>query len=235
MARSATAADEHELERGAPHPPLWTFVSFVVRFFSEGRTKLVKAIIGLGNPGLRYAQTRHNVGFRVVERLAEQLSWHWDSRHAQALLAGGTIDKERVVLAKPDTFMNNSGIAVSGLVRWFKLTPADLLIICDDLDLPLGRVRLRAQGSAGGHHGLESIIAHLHTQQFPRLRIGIGRPANPRMDTIDFVLGSTPQEERAVLAAAEERAAEAALTFVRAGIETAMNRYNTAPQPGGAP
>jgi len=190
----------------------------------------VKAIIGLGNPGLRYAQTRHNVGFRVVDRLVEQMGWRWDERRAQALLATGNIDNEKVVLAKPETYMNNSGVAVAGLARWFKLAPADLLVICDDLDLPLGRVRLRAQGSAGGHHGLESIIAHLHTQQFPRLRVGIGRPANPRMETIDFVLGSTPREEREILGEAEARAAEAALAFVREGIERAMNRYNTNPR-----
>lgn len=191
----------------------------------------MKAIIGLGNPGLRYAQTRHNVGFRVVDRLAEQLGWRWNDRRAQALLASGTIDSENVLLAKPETYMNNSGLAVAALARWFKLAPADLLIICDDLDLPLGRIRLRAQGSAGGHHGLESIIAHLHTQQFPRLRIGIGRPVNPRMETIDFVLGNVTAEERIVLAAAEERAAEAALAFIREGIEVAMNRYNTIPRP----
>lgn len=196
---------------------------------------MVKVLIGLGNPGLRYAHTRHNVGFRVVERLAAQLGWRWDSRRAQALLSTGPLANEKVALAKPDTYMNNSGVAVAGLVRWFKVTPAELLIICDDLDLPLGRLRLRAQGSAGGHHGLESIIAHLHTQQFPRLRIGIGRPTNSRMETVDFVLGSAAQAEREMLTTAEERAAEAALTFLGEGIEAAMNRYNRPTQPNQQP
>src|SRR5579883_2108407 len=154
----------------------------------------MKLIIGLGNPGSQYEHTRHNVGFRVLDALASRQKWNWE-RRGRALLASGTLVGEKVVLVKPLTFMNNSGEAVGELVRWYKVTAEDVLVIYDDLDLPVGRLRLRGNGSAAGHNGLSSIIQHLHTNQFPRLRVGIGRPANQRVETIGYVLGTPAGDE----------------------------------------
>ena len=189
----------------------------------------MKLIVGLGNPGPQYEQTRHNVGFRVVDRLAEQQKWSWE-RRGRAMLANGNLGSEKVVLIKPLTFMNNSGEAVGELVRWYKVQPEDVLIVYDELDLPLGKVRLRSNGSAGGHNGLNSIIHHLHTNQFPRLRVGIGRPANNRMDTVDYVLGAPSGDERIMLAGGEDRAIEAIPLIIRQGIATTMNLINADPE-----
>jgi PTH1 family peptidyl-tRNA hydrolase len=187
----------------------------------------MKLIAGLGNPGLRYARTRHNVGFDTVELIARREGWSFDQRRSQALLAGGVIVAEKVLLAKPQTYMNDSGAAVGALVRFYKLDPAtDLLVICDDLDLPLARMRLRGRGAAGGQHGLESIIRHLSANTFARLKIGIGRPPNGRWENVDFLLSQPRGDERIALDTAIERAADAALCWLTEGIEPAMNRFN---------
>src|SRR5215469_2103960 len=136
----------------------------------------MKLVIGLGNPGPQYEHTRHNAGFRILDKLAANFGWKWNERRSRAVLAGGTIGSEKVVLAKPLTFMNLSGQTVGELVRWYKISPEDVLIVYDELDLPIGKIRLRAGGSAAGHNGLRDIIAHLHTDQFPRLRVGIDHP-----------------------------------------------------------
>lgn len=146
------------------------------------------------------------------------------------MLASGTIGLEKAILAKPLTYMNNSGEAVSELVRYYKLQPEDVLVIYDELDLPLGKVRLRADGSAGGHNGIDSIIRYLHTNKFPRLRVGIGRPTNARVETINYVLGVPPTDERIQLTSAEERAVEAIPLIVRQGIATTMNIVNADPE-----
>lgn len=189
----------------------------------------MKLIIGLGNPGREYEQTRHNVGFRIVDRLAEQQGWKWE-RQGRALLANGSIGPEKVVLVKPITFMNNSGEAVGELMRWYKVQPEDILIVYDDLDLPVGRVRLRSDGKAGGHNGLDSAIRHLHTNCFPRLRVGIGRPSNTRMETVDYVLGVPAADERIELATGEDRALEAIPLIIRQGLATTMNLINADPE-----
>jgi PTH1 family peptidyl-tRNA hydrolase len=186
----------------------------------------VKLIVGLGNPGLRYARTRHNAGFDTVDIIAARQSWRWDTRKARSLLASGAIGDQRVTLVKPQTYMNDSGVAVGELVRFFKLELSDLLIICDDLDLPLARVRLRPNGSAGGQHGLESTIRHLGGTGFARIKIGVGRPLNGRGENIDFLLSAPRGDERIALDAACERAADAALCWVTNGVDDAMNRYN---------
>jgi PTH1 family peptidyl-tRNA hydrolase len=186
----------------------------------------VKLIVGLGNPGLRYARTRHNVGFDTVDISATRQRWIWDTRRSRALLASGTIDENKVVLAKPQTYMNDSGIAVSELVRFYKIDRADLLVICDDLDLPLGRLRLRPDGSAGGQHGLESIISYLGTNGFARIKIGVGRPANGRGENIGFLLSLPRGDERIQLDSSIERAADAAWCWLKEGTEVTMNRYN---------
>ncbi len=189
----------------------------------------MKLIIGLGNPGSQYEHTRHNVGFRVLDALASRQKWNWE-RRGRALLASGTLVGEKVVLVKPLTFMNNSGEAVGELVRWYKVTAEDVLVIYDDLDLPVGRLRLRGNGSAAGHNGLSSIIQHLHTNQFPRLRVGIGRPANQRVETIGYVLGTPAGDERIVLQTGEEKAAETIPLILEQGVEAAMNLVNVDPE-----
>lgn len=190
----------------------------------------MKLIIGLGNPGQQYEQTRHNVGFRVVDTLAKTLGWNWSEQRNRAVLASGTLGSEKVVLVKPITFMNNSGESVGALTHWYKVQAEDVLVVYDELDLPLGKIRLKTSGSAGGHNGMDNIIRHLHTQQVPRLRIGIGRPANARMDTINYVLGVPPLDERIMLTTAEEKAAAALPSIIRQGVAIAMNELNADPE-----
>ncbi|GAC1422462.1 MAG: aminoacyl-tRNA hydrolase [Ktedonobacteraceae bacterium] len=190
----------------------------------------MKLIVGLGNPGQQYEQTRHNVGFRVVDMVAKTLGWNWSEQRNRAILASGTLGPEKVVLVKPITFMNNSGEAVGALVHWYKVQPEDVLVVYDELDLPVGRVRLKSSGSAGGHNGIDNIIRHLHTNNVPRLRIGIGRPTNTRVETVSYVLGIPPIDERITLTAGEERAAEAIPRIISQGVAISMNELNADPE-----
>jgi PTH1 family peptidyl-tRNA hydrolase len=187
----------------------------------------MKLIAGLGNPGQRYSRTRHNAGFDTADLIATRLGWAWDVRRSRALLAGGTLGADKILLAKPQTYMNESGLSVAELVRFYKLEAAtELLVICDDLDLPLARVRIRGRGAAGGQHGLESTIKQLGSTNFARIKIGVGRPAQGRDANVDFLLSKPTGDERIALDAAIERAVEAALCWAREGVEVAMNRYN---------
>lgn len=187
----------------------------------------VKLIVGLGNPGVRYARTRHNVGFDTVDVIAARQGWSFGATRSRSKLASGMLHDEKVLLAKPQTYMNDSGVAVSDLVRFYKLNPAhDMLVICDDLDLPLARIRMRTRGAAGGQHGLESIIRHLGTTAFARIKIGIGRPQHGRDENVDFLLSAPRGDERVELDAAIERAADAALAWLTEGADVAMNLYN---------
>ncbi len=187
----------------------------------------MKLIAGLGNPGLRYARTRHNAGFDTVDLLAARLGWSFDQRRSQSVLASGVVGTERLLLAKPQTYMNDSGVAVGDLVRFYKLhPPTDLLVICDDLDLPLAKLRIRARGAAGGQHGLESTIQQLSVTDFARIKIGVGRPAAGREANVGFLLSQPRGDERIALDIAIERAADAAMTWLSEGIEAAMNRFN---------
>jgi PTH1 family peptidyl-tRNA hydrolase len=184
-------------------------------------------VVGLGNPGARYANTRHNIGFDTVDHLASQEGWAWSGRRSHAVLAEGPLGGHKVLLVKPQTYMNDSGLAVGELVRFYKLDLADLLVVCDDLDLPLGRLRLRARGAGGGQHGLESIIRHLGGETgFARLRIGIGRPRAGRDQNVDFLLSRPATDDRIVLEEARERGVEAVRAFITEGIAVAMNRFN---------
>jgi PTH1 family peptidyl-tRNA hydrolase len=187
----------------------------------------VKLVVGLGNPGPQYRDTRHNVGFVVADALARR--WHVDGWREQqkALVARVRVGAEAVVLAKPMTFMNLSGESVAGLSNFYKIEPADLLVVVDEVALPVGRLRARRDGSAGGHNGLKSIIQHLGTPAFPRLRIGVGR-GDARRDLADHVLGRFAPDERAEVEAAVLRAAEAVETFVVDGIERVMSAFNAA-------
>lgn len=182
-------------------------------------------IAGLGNPGLQYAANRHNVGFRCVEWLAARHDLTFDKRQKRALVVSGAICEQRVILVKPQTFMNESGRSVVPLARFYKAPPERLLVVYDDLDLPLGTVRLRPEGGSGGHKGMRSIIEHLGGQGFPRLRIGIGRPPG-RMDPAAYVLQDFSAEEEPLLEETLERAVAAIETWLREGIQVAMDRYN---------
>ncbi|MDZ7289211.1 MAG: aminoacyl-tRNA hydrolase [candidate division KSB1 bacterium] len=185
-------------------------------------------IVGLGNPGSRYAHTRHNVGFKVVERMAERLGLGFRAGKGDYLIAAaaaGAEVKAAILLMKPLTFMNNSGLAVRQAIDYFKVDLPQVLIIFDDYQLPLGKLRLRARGSDGGHNGMASVIQHLGTQEVPRLRIGIGSEF-AKGEMIDHVLSPFSKEEQELMPAAYDRAVEAALSFVNDGLEQAMNRFN---------
>lgn len=190
----------------------------------------MKLIVGLGNPGREYEHTRHNIGFRVVDKLAAQEGWKWNERRSRAILASGNLGLEKVVLAKPITYMNLSGEAVGELARWYKVRPEDMLIVYDELDLPVGRVRLRPNGSAAGHNGMKSIIHHLHTDAIPRLRVGIGHPTNAHIQGKDHVLGVPSTDENIQIARAEDRAIEAIRLLITQGIDTTMNLVNIDPE-----
>ncbi len=184
----------------------------------------MKLVVGLGNPGSRYANTRHNVGFMVLDRLARRCNVDINKKQCNALTGLGTMAGHRVCLAKPQTYMNLSGEAVSCLARFYKVSPKDMLVIYDDRDLPVGRIRLREKGSAGGHRGLQSIIGMLGTSDIPRLRIGIGRPEE--MEAVDHVLGRFSAEERPLIEEALERSLEAVEVALAEGMEAAMNKFN---------
>ena len=181
-------------------------------------------LLGLGNPGRSYARSRHNVGFWCVEAVSRHHSIPLDKRLRHVVLGQGRISEQDVVLAKPRTYMNLSGVAARYLVDRYRIRPQELVVVCDDMDLPLGKLRLRSEGSSGGQNGLNSIIAHLGTQGFPRLRIGIGRPEGE--DAISHVLGTFTRAEAEVVREATERAAEVVVWVLEHGMESAMNRYN---------
>ena len=182
-------------------------------------------IVGLGNPGREYAKTRHNAGFMLVSRLAERLGTAFRRMQFKALTAEARLGGARLILAKPQTFMNLSGKAVAPLARFYKIPPERLMVIYDDVDLPLGKLRMRPKGGHGGHKGMRSIIAELGTQEFPRLRVGIDRPPG-RMDTADYVLQPFTKAEMEALAPALERGTEGILRWVENGINDAMNFVN---------
>ena len=188
----------------------------------------MKLIVGLGNPGTEYRDTRHNVGFMVADALVTRwrVSDQWREKFG-ALLIKTMVGEESVILAKPLTFMNLSGQAVSSLAGFYKIEPPDIFIVTDDVALPLGRLRARREGGAGGHNGLKSIIQSLGMQAFPRMRVGVGRGDN-RRDLADHVLGRFDADERDTVSAAVLRAADATEMFLSDGIERVMNAFNAA-------
>ena len=193
----------------------------------------MKVVVGLGNPGAKYRGTRHNIGFAVVDELARRATVTFEAAPVNAVIARvrpREPGSDVVLLAKPLTFMNLSGDAVAGLLRYFKVDPVDLLVIVDEVQLPLGRLRAGARGSAGGHNGLKSIIDHLGPE-FARLRIGVGR-GDARRDLSDHVLARFDEEESAEVESMTTRGADAATTFVASGIDAVMNRFNAAADAG---
>ena len=182
-------------------------------------------IVGLGNPTKEYERTRHNAGFDAVDMLADKLNVTVAERKHKGLCGKGMIGGEKVILLKPQTYMNLSGESVRSAADFYKIDPEHIIVMYDDIDLDVGKLRVRARGSAGGHNGIKNIIAHLGTQEFPRVRIGVGAKPD-RMDLADYVLGRFSQVERPVMEDAFEEAAEAAIAVVEDGIDAAMNRFN---------
>ena len=188
-------------------------------------------IAGLGNPGPEYADNRHNVGFRCLDRLAERHGLAFRRQQKRARVASGTVGGRRVLLAQPQTFMNRSGESVARLARFYKVSLDQLLVVYDDLDLPPGTIRLRPSGGSGGHRGVRSIIHRLGRQDFPRLRIGIGRPPG-RMDPADYVLQDVSGDEAILFDRVLDRAVDAIETWLDEGIEGAMDEHNQSPADG---
>jgi len=186
----------------------------------------MRLIAGLGNPGADYVQTRHNIGFQVIDNLAAQFGQSgWKSKN-KAVVTDIRIQEQKIILVKPQTYMNNSGEAVAPLLRWYGFELAELMVVCDDLDLPFAEIRIRKKGGDGGHRGLRSIIAMLGSNEFARLRIGIGRPEDPRVDSAGWVLGKFFPQEMPVIKEVVERAALAVQVAVAEGLEKAMNQFN---------
>ncbi len=183
----------------------------------------MKVVVGLGNPGSRYHGTRHNVGFAVVESLTEGPRAKWSQSRFQAQVCELTEGGEKVVLVEPETFMNLSGRSVRQIVDFYQLPLADLLVVCDDMALPLGKLRVRARGTHGGHNGLRDIQSHLGTTEYGRLRIGVGAPQD---EAIDHVLGRFRPSERPVIDDAVQLAAQAVIVWVHQGIGVCMNQFN---------
>ncbi|HEY1628927.1 MAG TPA: aminoacyl-tRNA hydrolase [Tepidisphaeraceae bacterium] len=194
----------------------------------------MRLVVGLGNPGSEYAGTRHNIGWEVVDRFAARLAWSQKpAKKFDGLFLDGTIGSEKLLLLKPLTYMNASGKSVAAAMNFYQLSPAELLIVLDDLALPCGKIRLRQSGSSGGHNGLRDIEQAIASSDYPRLRIGIDA-APPPIAGKDYVLGKFSAEQRVKIEPAVDRAASAILTWIENGIVTAMNRFNAeSPLPPG--
>lgn len=204
-------------QRDAPPEP-------VERLEKEQKTFLV---VGLGNPGKEYASNRHNIGFMFVDRLAERLDVRFARMQARALIADTRYRGHRLILVKPQTYMNESGQSVSSLQKFFKIPLGQVIVAFDDMDLPLGKIRIRPKGGSSGQNGMKSIIRRFsNNQNFPRIRLGIGRPPG-RMPPPAYLLQDFSKDELTVVKGLLEEAVEAALTFVTEGIDMAMNRFNT--------
>ena len=187
----------------------------------------MKIVAGLGNPTKEYEGTRHNIGFSVIDKLADKYNIGMQEKKHKAICGKGMISGEKVILLKPQTYMNLSGESIADAVNFYKLDPEeDLIVIYDDIDLDVGRLRIRAKGSAGGHNGMKNIIAHLGTQVFPRIRVGVG--AKPKdWDLADYVLGHFSTEDRAKVEEAIGHAMDAAVLMMQGEVDKAMNDYNS--------
>jgi PTH1 family peptidyl-tRNA hydrolase len=183
-------------------------------------------IVGLGNPGREYERTRHNVGYRAAELLAKDAGVKIDRSRFRGLTRSCTLAGQKVLLLKPETYMNLSGEAVQLAAMFYKVPIDHILVLSDDISLPVGKIRVRAEGSAGGHNGLKSVISRLGSQDFPRIKIGVGTKPHPDYDLADWVLSNFTQEEEKVLAPAVEHAAAAALELIRNGVQSAAAKYN---------
>lgn len=185
----------------------------------------MKIIVGLGNPTREYEGTRHNVGFSVIYAISDKYNIKVDTKKHKALIGKGIIEGEKVILAMPQTYMNLSGESVRELLDYYKCDNEDVIVIYDDISLDVGKLRIRAKGSAGGHNGIKSIISHLGTQEFPRIKVGVGeKPA--RMDLADYVLGRFSKEEQPLIRESADKASDAVALMLREDISAAMNKFN---------
>ena len=183
-------------------------------------------IVGLGNPGKEYERSRHNLGFRALDLLAETLGVSVKKAKFRALTAQATYRGQKLLLMKPETYMNASGMAVEQAAQYYKLPPERVLVLFDDISLAPGRIRVRPSGSAGGHNGIKSIISVLHSDEFPRVKIGVGEKPSPEYDLADWVLGQIPKAQQALIDTALQHAAEAALCIVESGCQRAAAEFN---------
>ena len=183
-------------------------------------------VVCLGNPGPKYAGTRHNVGFMTADELEKMYNMKVNKAKFKALTGSCTIDGQQVLVMKPQTFMNLSGEAVQQAVQFYKIPPEQVLVISDDVSMATGKIRIRTKGSAGGHNGLKNIIAHLGTDAFPRIKIGVGAPPHPEYEMVDWVLGTFKNNDAVVIAEAVKTAAEAVEAYIRFGPEKAMNSFS---------
>lgn len=183
-------------------------------------------LVGLGNPGLPYERSRHNTGFRAIDTLCARLGCRVDRVRSKALTGTCELAGQKVLLVKPVTYMNLSGVAVRALADYYRIPPAHILVIFDDISLPVGKLRVRPGGSAGGHNGIKSIIAELGTQDFPRVKVGVGAKPHPDYDLADWVLSSFTSAEEKLLVPTLERAVEAAESVIAHGVPETMNRFN---------
>ncbi len=183
-------------------------------------------IAGLGNPGREYRCNRHNIGFMVLDHLAAEMGLSFSRLQFHNLVTNDRIDGKKVILAKAQTFMNESGQAIGQITRFYRIDLFQMLVICDDLDLPFGKLRLRPSGGSAGHKGLNSIIDNLGSQEFPRLRIGLGRPPGT-LDPADFVLQNFSKQEQASLDSILRLSIDCILMFINDGLQAAMNKYNS--------
>lgn len=190
------------------------------------KSKYDYVIVGLGNPGSKYDATRHNVGFRCLDILAKDLGAANEKSKFQSLIRDAKIGNKTVLLVKPQTFMNNSGAAVSEIIKFYKLPLESVIVISDDVSLDAGRLRIRASGSHGGHNGLRDIIALCGSDNFPRVKIGVGQKPHPDYDLADWVLGKPDKESKEAIDKAEENGAQAIITIVTKSIPDAMSRFN---------
>ncbi len=194
-------------------------------FFSKGGAEWIVAF--LGNPGLKYNGTRHNAGFMAADAMERKLGVSINKMRFKALTQTVDIDSHRVLLMKPQTYMNLSGDAIAQAARFYKVPPERVIVVSDETALPIGRLRIRRGGSAGGHNGLKSVIARLGTEQFPRIRLGVGAPPHPDYDMADWVLAAFKGQDAADMETAAKKAADAVECYITEGADRAMNRYNT--------
>ena len=185
----------------------------------------MKIIVGLGNPGIKYAGTRHNTGFSVVIGISDKFGIPFNKKECKSVTGHGYIEGEKVVLAQPQTYMNLSGEAVSELLHFYKCEPEDLIVIYDDVDLDVGKLRIRARGSAGGHNGIKDIIAHIGTDQFDRIKVGVGKKPEG-WDLANHVLGRLSAEELPLMRETVDKAVNACAEIIVNGVNSAMNQYN---------
>ncbi len=195
-------------------------------FFKNKSNDNMWLVAGLGNPGPQYENTRHNAGFKTIDVLCEKLKTELNKKKFNANYGEATLKGEKVLLVKPQTFMNNSGEAVGKLSRFYKIPIERVIIISDDISLPVGKIRVRAKGSAGGHNGLKSIIAHLSSDTFKRVKVGVGEKPHPDYDMINWVLGKLPNEQLPDYNNALSRAADAVCELITGTTDSAMNKFN---------